>query len=179
MSSPEDPDISSMSALWGKGDKGDKGDPGPKGDKGDKGDRGTKGVEGPIGPESKLAMAAEAEVTRLIKSKSVPKWWGRLLVVICVVLAIVVGYLGYKDVTHPISNQLQSQIAKTNQEQYTSCVSGNVTRANEIKVWDHFVGLLEGTHPTHAVATEATDFESFVASVYAPRDCVKLYPPQG
>lgn len=65
------------------------------------------------GRESKLAQAAEEQVERLIKAKSTPKWWGRAFVVMGLVLAIVVGYLGWKSVTHPLSNQLKAQLSAT------------------------------------------------------------------
>jgi hypothetical protein len=146
-----------------------------QGPKGDKGDTGAQGAQGVPGPESKLAQAASREVERLIKAKTTPKWWGKLIVVVCLVLATVVGYLVYKDVTHPNSTALQEQIVKENTAQYQSCVSGNVTRANEILVWDHFIGLLTEGNKNPAVTTEAQHFESFVASIYAPRDCAKIY----
>jgi hypothetical protein len=133
---PDSPVIPEMSSLFGKGDKGDRG---AKGDKGDKGDRGNKG---PIG-ESRLAQAAEAEVTRLVKAKTTPKWWGRALIVICLVLATVVGYLGYENVTHPISNQLRADIAATQQvtanlrtQNIENCESNNKFRAAQVATWE-------------------------------------------
>lgn len=63
------------------------------------------------GRESKLAAAAEAEVERLIKAKSTPKWWGRAFILMALVLAVVVGFLVNKSITHPLSNQLKAQIA--------------------------------------------------------------------
>lgn len=67
--------------------------------------------------ESKLALAAEAEVTRLIKAKTTPKWWGRVLIALCVVLAIVVGYLLYYHFDHPVTNQIKTEIAAQGTEQ--------------------------------------------------------------
>jgi len=107
------PRIPEMEALWGHGTKGDKGDRGAKGDKGDKGDKGNKGLKGPEGVigESKLAAAAEAEVTRLVKAKSVPRWWGKAFIALFIVVGIIAGYLLFQNITHPITNQLRADIA--------------------------------------------------------------------
>jgi hypothetical protein len=89
---------------------------GPKGDTGEQGPRGEQGKQGKQG-ESKLAQAAEEQVERLIKAKSTPKWWGRAFLVMALVLAIVVGYLGWKDYTHPLSNQLKAELASQQAQQ--------------------------------------------------------------
>ena len=109
----DSPVIPEMQALFtGKGERGPKGEKGDKGNQGNQGFRGVRGDKGAIG-ESRLAQAAEQEVERLIKSKSVPRWWGRALVAICLVLAALVGYLGYENLTHPVANQLRNDVAAT------------------------------------------------------------------
>jgi hypothetical protein len=138
MSSPgESPNIPEMSSLWGLGPKGDKGDRGEKGDKGDKGDKGLKGFV----PESKLAEAATAEVTRLIKAKTIPKWWGRLLIVVCLVLATIVGYLGFENVTHPEANQLQAQNNTLRQQNILNCENNDKFREAQVATWEKYFAL--------------------------------------
>ena len=72
---PDNPDIPEMNAMWGKGEQGVQGIQGVQGHQGEQGVQGLQGVAG----SSKLADAAEREVTRLIKAKSMPKWVGRVL----------------------------------------------------------------------------------------------------
>lgn len=56
-------------------------------------------------PLEAAAKAAIAKATRISNRVIIA------LVIICTVLAAVVGYLFYRSLTHPLSNQLQSQIA--------------------------------------------------------------------
>jgi hypothetical protein len=175
MSSPETPDIPDnpvipeMSALFEglKGDKGDKGDPGPKGDKGDKGNKG-------VVSQSKLAEAAEAEVTRLIKAKTVPKWWGRALAGLCALLLVLVG-IGIWNV-HRIDNLANSNAHGA----YTSCIAGNKARATNVFIWDSFITLIlkPDTHPDDAAHQAGAAFEKLIAQNEKPQDCTALYPSQ-
>jgi hypothetical protein len=172
MSSPEEPTtgIPEMNAIWGKGDKGDKGDRGPKGDKGDKGDKGLKGFV----PESKLAEAATKEVTRLIKAKSVPKWWGRVLAGVCVVLLAFTAIGAYNV------SRINSLAHANSHAAYESCIAGNKARATNEFVWDSFITLiLSGDKsPNDQAHKEGAAFEKLIAANEKPQDCTKLYPGQ-
>lgn len=84
---------------------------GPKGDKGDKGDTGPAGSSN----ESKLAQAAEAQVERLIKAKTTPKWWGKAFVALFVIVGVIAGYLLFQNITHPLTDQLRAEVAATQQ----------------------------------------------------------------
>lgn len=66
------------------------------------------------------------------------------------------------------SNQLR-------QQNINSCEGSNDTRAAQIQIWDTFVGLLEGKHPSAATQAAAKAFENEVAQVEAPRDCQSLF----
>lgn len=86
------------------------------------------------------------------------------------VLLIVVCVLGTVQYFHT------REIArKVQQGSITQCLDSNHVRADDIKIWDTFVALLEGPHPTVPVAAEAKSFEGFIAKVYAPKDCNALF----
>lgn len=62
--------------------------------------------------ESKVNATADAAVALLINAAAWSKRMIAALVTVCVVLAGVVGYLVYRDVTHPFSKQLAAQLVQ-------------------------------------------------------------------
>jgi hypothetical protein len=60
------------------------------------------------------------------------------------------------------------------QSQLSGCVSGNTSRAQQLGVWDHVLGL-STARETSAQKQATAAFKIYVAKVYAPRNCVKLY----
>jgi hypothetical protein len=80
---------------------------GPKGDKGDKGVQGDQGEPG---------LGIDQTITVIVSSalKKAFRWQRRviaILVVVILVLAANSGYLLYKNITHPFSNALASQLS--------------------------------------------------------------------
>lgn len=65
--------------------------------------------------ESSLVSRAEAMTAYLVKAALWHKRWIAVLVTTVIVLAGVVGYLVYRDLTHPLSNQLRAQVAQNQQ----------------------------------------------------------------
>ena len=51
-------------------------------------------------------------------------------------LATVVGYLGYENITHPVANQLQNQTNTLRQQNITNCENNNKFRAAQVATWE-------------------------------------------
>lgn len=164
---PDSAGIPEMSALF-KGPKGDKGEQGAQGDQGNQGNQGFPG------PESKLAQAAEEQVERLIKAKSTPKWWGRILAAVCLVI-LVFGGIGAWNI-HRIDGIAQ----QVNHGAYSSCLAGNTARAANVAIWEDFIGiLLVGDKNVNDKAhVEGTAFENYLKAHEKPQNCATLYPNQ-
>lgn len=64
--------------------------------------------------------------------------------------------------------QLHSQAVR-------SCQTGNDRTAGTVVALDQLVNLLEGPTPKPAIKQIATQYEAFVASHNAPRDCTQAY----
>ena len=168
---------------------------GAQGPKGDRGPQGEQGVPG----ESMLIGIAEAQVNRLIKAKSVPKWWGRALTAGLLALLIVAGFAvnGY------FANQRTARQLKA--DSIAQCLLGNADRAALDKLLNEAGGFqaglteaalgqlilpLEGPHPSAKIKAEAAALEAQIKahadkslrkfkglrdSALAPRDCTAAY----
>lgn len=54
-----------------------------------------------------------------------------------------------------------------------ACRAGNVTRAGEVRVWEHLLSLVP---PPSAKARKLdAEFIAYVKNVWAPRNCAKIY----
>ncbi len=130
---------------------------------GPKGETGATGPQGPQGPqgESALVWLAEEQVARLIKAKSVPRWWSYALTVGLALLlagAAVMGVNAYRT----------QQLARTVQQGAISqCQSGNLARATNVRVWDEFLTIAVD-NPEIAKTRESLDNE--IASLGLPAD---------
>jgi hypothetical protein len=177
---PDSPTIPEMSALWGKGERGPKGEKGDRGDKGNQGNQGFRGIRGDKGAigESRLAQAAGKEVERLIKAKSMPRWWGKAFIALFILVGIVVG-IGIWNVNRVNELVTDNRNFSTSIQHgaFTECISGNVHLGYEQQIVDAFVSFT----PANGTAT-GKYFLQLAAHNFAQRDCYTLYnvtPPKG
>ena len=168
---------------------------GAQGPKGDRGPQGEQGVPG----ESVLIGIAEEQVNRLIKAKSVPRWWGRALTAGLLVLLIVAGFA----VSGYFANQRTARQLKA--DSITQCILGNQERADLDKLLTKATAFqaglteaalgqlilpLEGPHPSATIKAEAAALEAQIKAsadkslgkfkglrdkALAPRDCTAAY----
>lgn len=122
-------------------------------------------------PGNKLASLAERQVDRLLKASRWHKWQIRLLAGVIVGLMAVSSWVVYRQVTHPLTNELRSDLVN-------SCVSGNASRALDQQVWDSFISLLLKGNTSAQAAAEGKAFEQAVAKAYAPKNCTAAYSVQ-
>jgi hypothetical protein len=113
-------------------------------------------------PEVNFAAAAEKaiadlkkEVDKGRKAARVRAAWNIVLSIVVVVIVL----LGF---------QLHAQTI-------ASCQTGNDRAAGTVAALDQLVTLLEGTHPTPAIQQVATNYEAFVATHNAQRNCQQVY----
>jgi hypothetical protein len=166
-----------------------------QGEQGPQGERGPKGDPG----ESRLVGLAEEQVNRLIKAKSVPKWWGRALTTGFLMLLVVAAF----TVNGYFANQRVARQLKA--DSIAQCVLGNQDRAALDKLLNEAgsfqAGLteaalgqlilpLEGPHPSAKIKAEAAALEAQIKAradkslrkfkglrdlALAPRDCTAAY----
>lgn len=117
----------------------------------------------------KQVEALQSEVRDGRKQARWTKIQVRILGAVCAIMLAVVGILG------AVLGQEASFQSQLHSEVVSSCQTGNQQRAQEIKVWDTFIDLiLRGNTSKQAIA-EGQEFKSYIAQVYAPRNCQAQY----
>ena len=111
-----------------------------------------------------MVLAVEHAVSRATK---IPRITIAVLVVVAVVLATVVGYLGYKSATHPLANQLKAQVHQNAQitqslEQYVQEYAQHSCTALELLT---STPVPKPPDPTANPSREAT-YKFYVALLY-------------
>lgn len=154
--------------------------------------------------ESKLAKAAEIQVTKLTHAAA---WFRYCLILLAVVTA---GLIALSVLFGIQAQQARDLAGKIQSGSIMSCQAGNATRAADTQIWDKFVSLLLDTssnasksqwdafkayvddnYPDQAPAwdkflgdyltvtpstkNEAKEFEQFVAQTDAAHNCLKIY----
>jgi len=61
------------------------------------------------------------------------------------------------------------------QSQLTACANQNMSRALQVQVWNHLLGLSSTNKETPAEKEQTASFKSYISGVYSPYDCAKLY----
>jgi hypothetical protein len=134
--------------------------------------------------ESKLALAAEAQLTKLdglvkTATDSALKPWKkavRWLTGLVVAFAIGTGVMGVLYAQEYSTTQQVSALAHANQQAALSgCLAANSRAAADRGNWDLFLDiLLKGNTNAYDLHEESV-IKSHVAQVDAPRDCIKAY----
>ena len=58
--------------------------------------------------------------------------------------------------------------------QVSTCQQGNVTRLQQLQIWDYVLAVPPTKPPTAREKAVRADFKGFVHRVFAPRDCSKI-----
>jgi hypothetical protein len=106
--------------------------------------------------ESNFVVAANREVSKLIRANRLNRWFRAVLVVVVILLALAVAGL--------------------RQQAATSCQSGNSFRAAQTQVWDHFIGILITRSTPPATVAVAHGYLRYVDNVDKPRNCGGIWP---
>lgn len=115
--------------------------------------------------QGKLLVTAQKEARR---SRTYVYILGLVSALLTALIIIVsVQYFHVKDVTNKVQQGAVSQ-----------CVNGNSIRHTEVAVWDDFVGLLLQDNKDPKAQAIGRQFETFIASKFAPRDCTSLFGTQ-
>lgn len=120
-------------------------------------------------PDGSFVVAAETQVTRLIKANRVNRIFIYVLSAVTIALVVVATVLG-------INLHRTSQLSqKVQQGAISSCLAGNAQRANDTQIWDAFITLILKGNTDPADIQEGKDFEQYIARVDAPRNCKQTY----
>jgi hypothetical protein len=116
--------------------------------------------------DSPIVRAVEHAVQKALQG---PKRLTRVLTSVVIALVLLVAGLGY------VAWQAHSTATQLRDSSVASCESGNATRADEVAIWDSFIGLLLQGNTSAKAHSEATAFEALVAKTYEPRNCEQEY----
>lgn len=93
-----------------------------------------------------------------------------------VILSIILGIVGVtalhasSDATN--ASRAAASLAIANAENIrNTCLSSNEGRALNIQLWDYVLGLNASNNQDPARAQQAKDFQNFVHTIFAPKDC--------
>jgi hypothetical protein len=110
-------------------------------------------------------------------------FWMVVLGLVCVALAVVgaiaVAGLRQSDAvarqSQAIARQAQATTQQVEQGSLNSCLDGNAYRAGTVLAIDRLVTLLVNGSKDPATLKAARDYEAYVLSVNAPRNCYVVY----
>jgi outer membrane murein-binding lipoprotein Lpp len=92
------------------------------------------------------------------------------LLAVVVVVLLLAGII-INAVQASKANDLARQVHET---QVSNCQQSNVTRVQQIQIWDYVLAVPPATPPTAAQRKIRADFKAYVHRVFAPRDCDKI-----
>jgi hypothetical protein len=89
--------------------------------------------------------------------------------------AVVVLLLTAGVVINFVQASRASDLAKqVHAAQVSTCQQSNVTRAQQLQIWDYVLAVPQPTPPTAEQQKIRADFRAYVHRVFAPRDCSHL-----
>jgi len=124
--------------------------------------------------DSNKAISDQLELLRA-ESEGHRRYGHRNRAMIWTLAACVVALLTAGIVIVAVQASRASDLARqVHATQISNCQQGNVTRAQQIQIWDYVLAVPPSTPPNAQQKKIRADFKTFVHRVFAPRDCSHL-----
>ena len=112
-------------------------------------------------------LRAESEGHRRYGHRNRAMIWALAVAVVLILAAGIV----VNGVQASNASDLARQVHAT---QVSTCQQGNVTRQQQIQIWDYVLAVPPATPPTAREKKIRADFQAYVHRVFAARDCGKI-----